>query len=449
MHTANYLKKSLVLFSMSIMGIYVSAHDMNLKVNVPDSESYKKVKITMDVPTADGTNVVSLSRDGNSFNGEIPATDDGIYMMQIASGRSKVNLPVCLKGDNVEFNLTAPIMALENDLTDNVNSAFAAYNSFVMSSGFKIMSKAANATEAEAKEILSRYISVADSISAARSLDGAAARYMKLWGLCSAHNAAWALNYIANHNNNPISISAVELFPFSPAEFDNALAAGISTVPKLISANLPGDNHEARLQWLYDNYKTPAIRNAVKEIVMNDFINNFDYVGDYENGKQRLAAMIERYAFNPQYMETFAARRAVLPGADFPDGVKLLDPDGNPVDFSKFLGKYVYVDVWASWCGPCCAEVPYLQELEKQMKDSNVEFVSISIDSEEDSWHNRMEKLKMHGNQLIDSDKAFAAKLNVRSIPHFMLYGPDGKLIEYQMSRPSKPETLEFLKTLK
>ncbi len=448
MHTAKYLRKSLVLFSISLMG-GISASALNLKVGVPDSDSYSKVKITLDVPTADGVNVVTLKRDGNSFNGEIPATDDGIYMMQIASGRSKVNLPVYLAGDNVEFHLTSPVVALENDLTDNINSAFAAYNGFVMSSGFKVMSKAAKVNEAEAKQILDTYISVADSIVEARSLEGAAARYMKLWGLCSAHSAAWSINYLANHNNNPITVSAVELYPFSPAEFDNVLAAGISSVPKLISENLPGDTPEDKLQWLYDNYSTPAIRNTVKEKVMADFINNFDYVGDYENGKQRLATMIERYGFNPDYMDTFIARRAVLPGADFPEGVKLMDPKGNLVDFSKFRGKYVYVDVWASWCGPCCAEVPHLQALEKELKDSNVECVSISIDSEEDSWHDRMEKLKMHGNQLIDSDKSFAGKLNIRTIPHFMLYGPDGKLIEYQMSRPSKPETLEYLKGLK
>ncbi|MFR1240838.1 MAG: TlpA family protein disulfide reductase [Butyricimonas faecihominis] len=47
------------------------------------------------------------------------------------------------------------------------------------------------------------------------------------------------------------------------------------------------------------------------------------------------------------------------------------------------------VDLWASWCGPCCQEVPYLQKLEKQLKNPAVEFISISLDTNKEAWKKR------------------------------------------------------------
>lgn len=53
----------------------------------------------------------------------------------------------------------------------------------------------------------------------------------------------------------------------------------------------------------------------------------------------------------------------------------LEDVDGKMHKLTDFLGKYLYIDLWASWCGPCCQEVPYLQKLEKQLNNPMVEFI--------------------------------------------------------------------------
>ena len=58
----------------------------------------------------------------------------------------------------------------------------------------------------------------------------------------------------------------------------------------------------------------------------------------------------------------------------------LPNQNGETISLSDLKGKYVYIDVWATWCGPCIAEIPSLKKVEKLYHNKNIEFVSISID---------------------------------------------------------------------
>ena len=122
----------------------------------------------------------------------------------------------------------------------------------------------------------------------------------------------------------------------------------------------------------------------------------------------------------------------------------------NVVDFSAFRGKYVYIDMWASWCVPCLREVPELQKLEKTLKNKKVEFVSISIDANQDAWKKKMDEKNMHGNQLWNPAGTLGTALNVKGIPFFAIYDPEGKLYMYGAPRPSQGQGLvELLEGLK
>src|SRR5690606_6420621 len=65
-------------------------------------------------------------------------------------------------------------------------------------------------------------------------------------------------------------------------------------------------------------------------------------------------------------------------------GFEYVNYKGGKTKLSDLKGKYVYIDNWATWCGPCRAEIPHLQKAEEKYKGKNIEFVSISIDTDKD-----------------------------------------------------------------
>jgi thiol-disulfide isomerase/thioredoxin len=113
-------------------------------------------------------------------------------------------------------------------------------------------------------------------------------------------------------------------------------------------------------------------------------------------------------------------------------------------------GKVVLVDVWATWCGPCRAEIPHLKKLEEELKDKNIEFVSISVDEEKDrsKWKNMIEKEQLGGTQLFASGWSEIAKYyNITGIPRFMVFDQQGKIVSVNSPRPSQPELKQLLET--
>ncbi|UMB52422.1 TlpA family protein disulfide reductase [Lutibacter sp. A64] len=126
---------------------------------------------------------------------------------------------------------------------------------------------------------------------------------------------------------------------------------------------------------------------------------------------------------------------------------------GGTSSLSDFEGKYVYIDVWATWCGPCLAEVPSLQKVEKQYHGKNIEFVSISIDTEKarDSWRKMVTDKGFGGVQLIadkDWKSDFISAYQINGIPRFILIDPNGKIISSNAPRPSKSELITLFNEL-
>lgn len=119
--------------------------------------------------------------------------------------------------------------------------------------------------------------------------------------------------------------------------------------------------------------------------------------------------------------------------------------DGEKVSLKSLRGKYVYIDVWATWCVPCKREIPYLAEVEEAYKERNIHFVSLSVDvqADKEEWQQYVKKNQLKGFQLIADDafnSDFIKKFNINSIPRFILVGPDGKIISANAKRPSDPE---------
>lgn len=127
--------------------------------------------------------------------------------------------------------------------------------------------------------------------------------------------------------------------------------------------------------------------------------------------------------------------------------------NGGITKLEDLKGKVVYIDVWATWCGPCRQEIPFLKELEKEFHNQPIEFVSISIDEQEnkETWRQFVEREELKGVQLIATN-GWNSKLVkdylIKGIPRFILVDKEGKIIDVDAPRPSFPETKELLKSL-
>lgn len=123
------------------------------------------------------------------------------------------------------------------------------------------------------------------------------------------------------------------------------------------------------------------------------------------------------------------------------------------ISLKSMRGNYVYIDLWATWCAPCVAEIPDLKKLELAMKDKKIKFVSISLDPQNDKnkWLNYVKDNELQGVQLIadnDFKSEFVQKFGVNSIPRFLLISPDGIVLDNDAKRPSNPELQKQLEML-
>lgn len=168
--------------------------------------------------------------------------------------------------------------------------------------------------------------------------------------------------------------------------------------------------------------------------------------------EQQAKEQSEKQAEQMAAMEAQSAANAKMNGTVSP-GFNYENHKGGKTRLSDFKGKYVYIDNWATWCGPCRGEIPYLQKVEDAFKGKNIEFVSISVDVKKDyeKWRKFVTDKNLGGVQLIadnDWNSAFMKSYGVMSIPRFILIGPDGKIIDADAKRPSDPALTAQLESL-
>ncbi|NMN38121.1 TlpA family protein disulfide reductase [Pedobacter sp. SG918] len=127
------------------------------------------------------------------------------------------------------------------------------------------------------------------------------------------------------------------------------------------------------------------------------------------------------------------------------------DEAGKNRTLSDFKDKYVFVDIWATWCKPCVDEIPYLQKLEEDLKGKNIEFISISVDAGKDKakWLNMIKDKKLSGVQLFSSGgQDILDYYKIAGIPRFMIFDKTGKIIRADAPRPSDPELKNLIQKI-
>lgn len=110
----------------------------------------------------------------------------------------------------------------------------------------------------------------------------------------------------------------------------------------------------------------------------------------------------------------------------------LEDNKGRVFESSKLEGKFVLIDFWASWCGPCHKKLPDLIKIYNELHDKGLEIVGISTDFKKEAWLADLEKLNLPWIQLLDGQGKNSVATNdfkISSIPALFLVDPGGKIL--------------------
>ncbi|MEQ6123677.1 redoxin family protein [Pseudotenacibaculum sp. MALMAid0570] len=157
---------------------------------------------------------------------------------------------------------------------------------------------------------------------------------------------------------------------------------------------------------------------------------------------------------NEKITKSYNALKLLGKGNTSPKFTNYENYAGGTTSLDDLKGKYVYIDVWATWCGPCKAEIPFLKKVEKKYHGKDIEFVSISIDKKKDhqAWKDMIVDKKLGGIQLFaDSDweSKFVEDYMIKGIPRFILIDPSGNIVTSNAPRPSDAKLITLFDELK
>ena len=205
-------------------------------------------------------------------------------------------------------------------------------------------------------------------------------------------------------------------------------------------------NYEAYNQLKYKHELSPEEQG----IVDNYIAKLWDLVKDYSVSIPLSRLFYEKYwgadvetlnkivnAFSKDihqsyYLQKLIVRRAnqlrVSIGKQAP-AFTLKSVSREDVSLEMYKGKFVLVDFWASWCGPCRAEIPNLKEIYKDYQSKGLQILSVSTDANEKAWLKAVDKEQMLWKQVRDT-KSVSDSYNITSIPAIFLLDPNGKIID-------------------
>lgn len=166
-------------------------------------------------------------------------------------------------------------------------------------------------------------------------------------------------------------------------------------------------------------------------------------------------------SYQGYFMGEIALRRSLPAGTPSPVFEDYENYAGGTSSLSDFKGKYVYIDVWATWCGPCKVEIPFLKKLEEEFHGKNIEFISVSIDDDRthkgswdlanSDWKAFVAEKELGGVQVwapAGWKSKFITDYKINGIPRFILVDPDGNIINASAPRPSNPKLREMLQEM-
>lgn len=454
------MRKYLILLVLPIMA---ACGPKGPKEAVLAGKFIKSVDTMVYITTKGITDTVYLSKDGE-FTYKVMLNTPQLYKLNIARTQTLVYLN---PGDSsyVEFDVTAPIdgpkfSADQQKVNENLFKGNVAYREIMRNYRelFALTSDKFNQKVDSIQGILNSNI---DSIKGEAKLIVEMEKIRAKYAILSLRNTY--PEYFAYLNEKEFNADSADYSFLNELDVNNAdhlmfddysslvnsyVQTKLSKMPnfKEISEK-PASERLPIIFAAVDSFVTnPTVRDYVKMNLMDEDLTFGEFY--------LLNDVIQNYLAKcqtPEYANIvktkFDKKMLLAPGAAAPV-FKYTDINGKDYSLEDFKGKLVYIDFWATWCGPCRHELPFLKTLEKDYHGKKVVFVSISMDDNKAAWEKMVKEEDMKGVQLYAEGawKSFVAtNYQIRGIPTFFLIDANGNVLKPNAPRPSSDEIRSVL----
>jgi thiol-disulfide isomerase/thioredoxin len=257
---------------------------------------------------------------------------------------------------------------------------------------------------------------------------------------------AWYRNYIMNW----VFYRAAASTDFN---FKNGFSSWLESAVN-VAFTIPDKTAKSFAESYLLRFFSPSLSAVTIQALLKDIqINPALAAADLSAHKEKLLALVKAKEKEQKANKKVTASSISTPESTSTKsgGVLMVDKNGKPVSLESYKGKVVYVDFWASWCGPCRQQFPFSAKMHESLTEKQkkkIVFLYISIDDSEDAWQKSIRDLKIIGDHAISKGgwRSEVCKVfGISSIPRYMIVDKNGKVIEENAPRPSDPDLLQKL----
>ena len=222
------------------------------------------------------------------------------------------------------------------------------------------------------------------------------------------------------------------LYPENFMALFNVMQDSTKTAEERKAAKAQHDAVEAKIAKYKYDFVMSHIPSPISDMLISDLGRDVKEA-DYNAILDKMEKSGKTYRNYKAIMAERAAQAATAVGQKYTD-LAFSDPDGKTVRVSDYVtkNKYTMIDFWASWCGPCRAEMPWVVKAYEQFHSKGFEVIGVSLDNNKDAWVKAIAKLNMpwpHMSDLKGWECAAAKPYNIKAIPANVLIDQNGVIV--------------------